>query len=484
MNSAKVGSNVRAALAAWLSVTRTLEPYSGLNPREARRRAGELLQLVLGGDVSPTEVELSEDFKDILSALVGLLKGFEPVDQRFSAADTVCRFIRRLKWSADDRAETNDLLLECSEFGWTALGFDIEQLVRRRMSILDATSESGNSAELSSQIEDILGSSREKRNVVRACAVLCTRGDDDPKLTLEISSTVYRRLIKDCYADVQLDEAEHLASLFALQAGTACRFLGRFSDAEGWFLTAERHAGAALTREPLLAKVAFARAALLHQRGQYSKALPLFSLCIHEFARLGMGIEYDKSQLALGMTFSALGKWRTALKILREAVKSPRVQSFASLEAHIFVHIAACLIALGEHEEAQVACSRAASLLEGRHHANAEAGLKWSIAELLRNTGRRVEALGFYRQALIEYRRFRASNLVAQLHLVIGETALDLGLDQEAEQEILAALPTIEEQNMVPEGLAALAMLKESVRRRKTDPNALRELREHLQKQK
>ncbi len=46
------------------------------------------------------------------------------------------------------------------------------------------------------------------------------------------------------------------------------------------------------------------------------------------------------------------------------------------------------------------------------------------------------------------------------------------------------ALPTIEEQKMVPEGFAAMALLKESVRRRKTDPNALRELREHVQANK
>jgi hypothetical protein len=45
------------------------------------------------------------------------------------------------------------------------------------------------------------------------------------------------------------------------------------------------------------------------------------------------------------------------------------------------------------------------------------------------------------------------------------------------------ALPTIEEQKMEPEGFAAVALLRESVKRRKADPNALRELREYLQKQ-
>ena len=43
-------------------------------------------------------------------------------------------------------------------------------------------------------------------------------------------------------------------------------------------------------------------------------------------------------------------------------------------------------------------------------------------------------------------------------------------MPREAEWEILAALPTIDEQGMVPEGFAAVALLRESVRQRKTDP--------------
>ncbi len=42
----------------------------------------------------------------------------------------------------------------------------------------------------------------------------------------------------------------------------------------------------------------------------------------------------------------------------------------------------------------------------------------------------------------------------------------------------------LEERKMVPEGFAAVALLKESVGRRKTDPTALRELREHPQANK
>jgi len=69
----------------------------------------------------------------------------------------------------------------------------------------------------------------------------------------------------------------------------------------------------------------------------------------------------------------------------------------------------------------------------------------------------------------------------AYIRVVLAETLIAASRHREAEWEILAALPTIEEQKMVPEGFAAMTLLKESVRRRKTDPVALRDLREHLQ---
>jgi hypothetical protein len=53
--------------------------------------------------------------------------------------------------------------------------------------------------------------------------------------------------------------------------------------------------------------------------------------------------------------------------------------------------------------------------------------------------------------------------------------------DREAEWEILAALPVIDEVKMVQEGLVAVALLRESVRRRRTDPIALQNLRAYLQ---
>jgi hypothetical protein len=71
--------------------------------------------------------------------------------------------------------------------------------------------------------------------------------------------------------------------------------------------------------------------------------------------------------------------------------------------------------------------------------------------------------------------------LEAYLRIVLAETLIAISRTREAEWQIAAALPIIEEQKMVPEGHAALGLLRESVRRRQTDGGALRELRERLQ---
>ena len=49
-------------------------------------------------------------------------------------------------------------------------------------------------------------------------------------------------------------------------------------------------------------------------------------------------------------------------------------------------------------------------------------------------------------------------------------------IEAQAEWEVRAALPIIEEEKMVPEGFAALTLLRESLRRRKLDRQALRNL--------
>jgi hypothetical protein len=73
-------------------------------------------------------------------------------------------------------------------------------------------------------------------------------------------------------------------------------------------------------------------------------------------------------------------------------------------------------------------------------------------------------------------------SLAAYVRIVLAETLLASGREGEATLEIIAALPVIEELELVQEGVAAVALLRESLRRQKADPEALKALRVQIQK--
>ena len=65
---------------------------------------------------------------------------------------------------------------------------------------------------------------------------------------------------------------------------------------------------------------------------------------------------------------------------------------------------------------------------------------------------------------------------VAATRLMIADLYLDLGDEAAAIREIMLALPIVEEYKLVPEGRAALSLLRESMRQQKVNHKALREL--------
>ncbi|HYB54151.1 MAG TPA: hypothetical protein VEG84_09815, partial [Thermoanaerobaculia bacterium] len=81
-----------------------------------------------------------------------------------------------------------------------------------------------------------------------------------------------------------------------------------------------------------------------------------------------------------------------------------------------------------------------------------------------------------YRAAQKEFDEIGMRADVAALHLVVADLLLELGQEGAATQSVLAAIPVIQELNMVPEGMAALQLLRESLRDQRIDRPALRAL--------
>jgi hypothetical protein len=119
-------------------------------------------------------------------------------------------------------------------------------------------------------------------------------------------------------------------------------------------------------------------------------------------------------------------------------------------------------------------------LLKAAKRYSTLADLKAMLAETLQRNGRLEAAIDSYRGAVNDLVELGIVTRAAYLRIVLAGALLEAGRSREAEWEIKKALPTIGAQRMVPEGFAAIALLRESVKQRRTDPRALLDLRNHL----
>jgi hypothetical protein len=131
---------------------------------------------------------------------------------------------------------------------------------------------------------------------------------------------------------------------------------------------------------------------------------------------------------------------------------------------------------MGDSENAIEASRKAIPVLTRLNDRVALAKVQWGLATLLREVGQTAASIDAYRTARQQFHRIGMRADEAALGLVVADLLLESGKDQEAMREILAALPVIDELRMVPEGVAALSLLRESLRHPKINRQALRDL--------
>jgi len=317
----------------------------------------------------------------------------------------------------------------------------------------------------------LLGELRERCNTVPAIA-----NDEAAKLFWLLNERPDRVGV--------FDEGHYFAGEAALMAGATSRLLGKRDDAELWFDRAESRYHRTINPGAALGRVSLERLVLLYDARRYERVFEILPSLVESFGKWGMVREALKCRLLEAMTLKETARLSEAVNRFRSLKNDPNVASEPAMHGVILAHLAELLSSNAEHLEATSIYKEALSLQHDDRQPIAVAHLKVAMGEGLREQGRIDEAVESYRSAISDYAGLGMQTLAAYLRVVTSEMLIALSRYREAEWELLAALPTIEEQKMVPEGFAAVTLLKESVRRRKTDSNALRELREHLQASK
>ena len=277
------------------------------------------------------------------------------------------------------------------------------------------------------------------------------------------------------------DEKQYFLGESALLAGSAHRALGERDEADLWLDRAEAAFRHTINSAPQMASVSYARLTLHYDRRQYERVFAALPSLISTFENAGMKREVMKCGFLEAMALKESGRREDSRSRLERLHSLPALAESQPLLGLIAVNLGELLAAEGRGAEAAGLYIEALQNLEGSSQPMTVAHLKAAVAEGLRNEGQFAAASDAYAASIQDYEELGMATQVAYLRIVRAETLIASNRPRQAEWEILAALPTIEEQKMVSEGFAAVALLKESVSRRKTDPNALRELREHLQ---
>jgi tetratricopeptide (TPR) repeat protein len=488
VNPARDESNVRTALAAWLSVTRTLEPYSGLGLREAHRRADELLKVILRGGIRPRDVELSEDFKDVLSALVGSLRDFEPVDQRCSIADAVYKFIAHLEWQQSEMDEARDLLYESAVAGWK----DLDAVYKERWAN-------------QSLREAPIGRASEARALIiqagsEACRALQAGGHHGNACLSPVGravavlshflnvwpSEVANQSLLICdvgerfEVSLAFDEKYHFLGEFSLLAGAALRQTGRRTEAGHWYSKASFFFGRTLRPAVGLLRIACEQAALDYETRNYSRAIAAARALLPQCHGSILARERFKCHIIMSGCHQDTGHVAEAISSLNMMRSDPDLERHPTFLVAMQIRLANGLALQQRYEEASKAHAEAFEWLSKIDLPLLRAHQKGILAESLRDQGCLEEAVVLYRMAIEDYTETEMMSLSAYSRVVLAETLVALGRYSEATLELQKALPTMDRENMTADGLAALALLREALRRQKVEPKALRDLCESL----
>jgi tetratricopeptide (TPR) repeat protein len=276
------------------------------------------------------------------------------------------------------------------------------------------------------------------------------------------------------------DERDHFLGEAALLAAGGHRLMGNRHETEAWLQRASMSFGHILSPQPFLARCMYARLALEYDKKRLKLVLESIPSLLASFEKFGMRSDLAKARLLEAMTLKECSRKQEALQKFDALRQSLQEVEDAGLLGCVHAGVGELLSWEGRYPEALANYQKAQGLLSSTSWGFGLANLKLCVGESLQFQGRLSSAVQAYREAATAYAEAGVATAAAYSRLVLATALLDLGRHDEAESEVLAALPTLEEHEMVPQAVAAVALLRESVRARRTDPDALRELREHL----
>ncbi|MFN2385603.1 MAG: tetratricopeptide repeat protein [Thermoanaerobaculia bacterium] len=316
----------------------------------------------------------------------------------------------------------------------------------------------------------------EPETLLSLCGRLRERWETAPASVRDEAVFLYRFIEEPRRAVGLFDERDYFLGETALIAGTACRFLGLRAEARRWFDRAEaafRH-----TMNPVAewSRLSYQRLALRAEEREFEEVFELAPSLTQSFVKLEMPEDALKCRFLEAAALKETEKLTEASETFEQICRDSESLGNRKLQGIARYNLVQIHALLGDADKAILESRKALPLLQEQQNRVGIAKLEWGLAYLLRDQGNLPGAIEMFRKAQQEFGEIGMRADMAAIQLVIADLLLDSGQEIQAEREILAALPVIEELKMVPEGVAAIALLRESLRQRSINRQALRDL--------
>ncbi len=493
--------------AAWAAETDVSRIDTGLSREEARRRAGELLQSLRGGEAPSSDGALTGVEIDILRAACEVLTQyfFSAVSENtpnslkadlLNDVERLYGFISTARWHGTDFGERAEVLIACAFTGWRMARTEARWPVLAKWeSRLEGAGRSAPDAQ--TRLTEFINIADSHGDHLAALEVLqpemlplllySLRGDWErlPDQTLRRA-----RLLFDClHAATRLEGVLADERLFVLGevariASRCYGFLSEFSEASAWLERAEQLFRVTCNSAPSLAKARYGRLVLALEKREFDSVLSQIDSLRDTFESLSMSEDVVKARIVKAVALKEDDRLEEAAHDLDQIVDQARRLDNSYLEAAALVNLLQVHAFRGEREAAIKCANEAINLTSKLGNPMVISKLHWGIGQLFRAQGETTAAIKAFRRCLSEFLQLGLWSDAAGVYLIIADVLLDSGQDKQAEWEVRQALPIIHEYKLVPEGFAAMTLLRESLRRQKIDRQALRNLHEHFEQKK
>lgn len=312
--------------------------------------------------------------------------------------------------------------------------------------------------------------------LLSVCDLLQERVESAPAVVRQESEFFYRFVELPERPIGCFDERDFFLGEFALLTGTVCRILATRTEARKWFDRAEAKFACVQNAASHFGRLAYQRLALRVEERDFEGVLELAPLWVANLEKLELPEDALKCRFLEATAWKETERYAEAEQVFNALVGDARRVGNERLAAIALQNVFQIHAFQGQVDEALAAAREVAPIFTRLNNRVGLAKLQLGLGYLLRSQGNLLGSIEAYRAAQFQFREIGMRADVASTHLVLADLLLDAAQPAQAEWELRAALPVIDELQLVPEGIAALSLLRESLRRRQIDRQALRSL--------